>query len=139
MKRAIVYSLPVLAIALSVGCGAGARDGVPVATGQPPTPPPQGNGHLVVGIRLAGGQADAGDTLGGGLVSIFNGHHHLVRRLKIRPGHTGRVRLPPGRYSVGLGSQWPTKRRLQGCSPEVATVRRGRTTRYTLYHGCWLM
>lgn len=133
MKRVIVYLPAVVAIALVVGCGAGARSGAPVRT----IPPAHGN--LVVGIRVSGGQADAGDTLGGGLVSIFDRQHLLVRRLKIKPGHTGRMRLPPGHYSVGLGTQWPTKRRLQGCDPEVATVRAGQTTRYTLYHGCWLM
>jgi hypothetical protein len=71
--------------------------------------------------------------LGGGKVVIFNGRRHILA-LHIKPGHRARVRLRPGRYSLGLGNRPPTQ--LLGCMPKLATVRAGRTTHYTLSYGC---
>ena len=136
MKRAVWYLAAVLAVALVAGCG-GSRTGAPVDGYFGTTPPLPPHGFLVVAIHRGGGVFHRAG-LGGGLVSIFNAHGHFIGRLHIKEGHTSKVWLRAGHYSLGLGYRRPTSRRLGGCRPKAATVRVGRTTRYNLWYGCAL-
>jgi hypothetical protein len=129
MKRAALYSLSVLLVAVVAGCGS--------TTKVIPTPPlvlPSGN--LVVGVKLAGGPRGAVGKLLGERVAIFNRYGRLLRVLHTKEGQTAKVKLPPGQYSVGLSRKASSVNRLGGCRPKVATLKADRTLHYTLWYGC---
>lgn len=123
-----------LATSMLAGCG-GSQARLPVTTDEAPNPPRPPHGFLVVSIHRFGGPV-VGDKHVGGVVSIFNGHDILIGRLRVKEGHSARVWLRPGRYTLGLGNRRPTAKRLGGCRPRIATVQVRRTRHYTLRVGC---
>ena len=129
MKRAALYSLSVLLVAVAAGCG-----GTTKPTPSPPRVTPSGS--LVLGVELAGGPASAFGKLLAARVVIFNRNGRALRVLHTKQGQTAKVKLPPGHYSVGFGRRASSVNRLGGCRPKVATVTAGHTLRYTLWYGC---
>jgi hypothetical protein len=134
MKLLVTASALILAAGMLAGCGS-SHARVPVITDEAPNPPRPPHGFLVVSIHRFGGPV-VGSKLAGGVVSIFNGHDLFIGRVRVQEGHSSRVWLRPGRYSLGLGNRRPTTKRLGGCHPRIATVRVGRTTHYKLRFGC---
>jgi hypothetical protein len=133
MKLLVVAGALVLAMSVLAGCGA-SRASIRVITDEAPILPRPPHGFLVVSIYRAGGPP--GSAKLAGLVSIFNGHDRFIGRLHVEEGHSSRVWLRPGHYSLGFGNRRPTQKRLGGCHPKVATVHVGRTTHYKLLFGC---
>jgi hypothetical protein len=133
MKLLVAACALILATTVLAACG-GAHASVPVVTDVAPNPPRPPHGFLFVSIYRAGGPPGGGKLAG--LVSIFNGHNRLIGRLHVKEGHSSKVWLRPGHYSLGLGKRRPTQKRLGGCHPTLATVQVGRTTHYKLLFGC---
>ena len=135
MKLLVAACAVIIATTVLAACG-GTHASVPVAiTDEAPNPPRPPHGFLVVSIYRAGGPPGGGKLAG--LVSIFNGHDRFIGRLHVKEGHSSKVWLRPGHYSLGLRNRRPTQKRLGGCHPKVATVQVGRTTHYKLLYGCF--
>lgn len=88
------------------------------------------NGILTGAITFGGGPPAPGRARKAiaGAVSVVTAGGRVVAHERVRAGHDFRFKLAPGRYRL--------EPKAGGCSPTIAVVRAGRTTRADAEIGC---